>query len=118
MTPIPGYDNRFKRIDFPELGSDVYVTIRNPKTMAPSKLRPEGVQLDAQGNPANEDEAEAAMYGVMAALVRDWHVYDATSDDDDQPLLKLPATVEEITKLPLEILKKLSAELGAAVNPD
>lgn len=114
---MPGYDNRFKRIDFPELGDDVYVTIRNPKTMAPSKLRPEGIKLDAQGNPVNEDEAEIAMYGVMAALVRDWRVYDATSDEDDQPLLELPATVESIGKLPLEILKRLSSELGAAVNP-
>lgn len=114
---MPGYNNRFKRIDFPELGDDVFVTIRNPKTLPPQKMQPEGVQLDAQGNPVDEDAAEKAMYAVMATLVRDWLVYDASSDEDDQPLLTLPATAESIGKLPLEILRALGAEIRSVVNP-
>jgi hypothetical protein len=114
---MPGYDNRFKRLDFPDLGPDVYVTMRNAKTMAPSQLRPEGIPLGPDGNPLDDNEAERAMHAVLAKLVRDWHVYDATSDEDEQPLLGLPATDDDIRRLPLEILKKMTAELGAAANP-
>lgn len=114
---MPGYDNRFKRVDFPDLGSGVYVMMRNPKTMPPSRLRPEGIALDAQGNPVNEAEAEKAMYKVLAALVHDWHVYDATSDADEQPVLDLPATSDSMEKLPLEIINKLASELANATNP-
>lgn len=115
---MSGYDNRFKRIDFPDLGEDVYVTIRNPKTLPPSKLKPEGIRLDASGNPLNEDEAESAMYAVLATLVRDWRVYDASSDADDQPLLELPATANSVGRLPLAIINKIANELAAAVNPN
>lgn len=117
MVQIPGYDNRFKRIDFPELGDGVYVTLRNPKTLPPSKMQPEGIQLNSDGNPVNEEDAERAMLAVIARLVRDWHVYDASSDEDDQPLLTLPATVESMECLPLEILKRLGEEIRLAVNP-
>lgn len=114
---MPGYDNRFKRIDFPELGSDVFVTIRNPKTMPPSMLRPEGVALDANGNPLDEVEAEKAMYRVLATLVRDWNVYDASSDADEQPLLPLPATADSVERLPLAIINRVATELADAANP-
>lgn len=114
---MPGYDNRFKRIDFADLGEGVFVTIRNPKTVPPSMLRPEGISLDAGGNPVNEEQAEHAMYKVLANLVRDWHVYDATSDDDEQPVLGLPATASSVEKLPLEIINRIAAELSAATNP-
>lgn len=115
---MSGYDNRFRRMDFPDLGEGIYVTIRNPKTLPPSKLKPEGIRLDASGTPLNEDEAESAMYKVLASLVRDWHVYDASSDDDDQPLLELPATADAVGRLPLEIINRIAAELASAVNPD
>jgi hypothetical protein len=118
MVQISGYDNRFKRIDFPELGADIYVTIRNPKTQPPSKLKPEGIRLDEAGNPVDEDEAEVAMYKVLATLIRDWHVYDASSDEDEQPLLPLPATAEAVGLLPMEIINKIANELAAAVNPN
>lgn len=115
---MPGYDNRFKRIDFPELGEDVFITIRNPKTLPPSMMRPEGIRVDAAGNPVDEEETERAMYAVIAKLVRDWHVYDASSDEDEQPLLMLPATADKIGQLPLVILKALGNEIQVAVNPN
>lgn len=115
---MPGYDNRFKRIDFPELGEDVFITIRNPKTLPPSMMRPEGIRVDAAGNPVDEEETERAMYAVIAKLVRDWHVYDASSDEDEQPLLTLPATADKIGQLPLVILKALGNEIQVAINPN
>jgi hypothetical protein len=115
---MAGYDNRFKRIDFPALGSDIYVTIRNPKTLPPNKLRPEGIALDMNGNPKNESEAEQAMYAVLAKLIQDWHVYDASSEEDEQPVLPLPATPEAIGKLPMEIINKVATELASAANPN
>ncbi len=114
---MPGYDNRFKRIDFADMGADVYVVIRNPKTMPPSMIRPEGVTMDANGNPVNEEQAEKAMYQVLATLIRDWRVYDATSDAEDQPLLELPATAASVGRLPLGIINRIASELGEATNP-
>ena len=46
---MPGYDNRFKTISFDDLGSGLWVTIRNPKTMPPGKLRPNDIPLDGNG---------------------------------------------------------------------
>lgn len=118
MIPIPGYDNRFKRIDFPELGDGIFVTIRNPKTLPPKKLRPEGIALDASGNPKNEEEAEQAMYVVLAKLIQDWHVYDASSEEMEQPLLPLPATADLVSRLPMDIINKIANELASAANPN
>lgn len=117
LVPIPGYDNRFKRLDFNDLGEGVFVTIRNPKTVPPSMLRPEGISMDAAGNPTNEAQAERAMYKVLANLVRDWYVFDATSDEDEQPVLGLPATADSVEKLPLEIINRIASELALATNP-
>lgn len=114
---MAGYADRFKTLTFDELGDELWITIRNPKTVPPSKLRPESIPLDASGNPINPEQAELQMYDVMAALIKDWHVYDATSDEDDQPVLPLPATAESIAKLPLGIILAISRELEGALSP-
>lgn len=114
---MPGYDNRFKTISFDDLGPGLWVTIRNPKTMPPARLRPNDIPVDGNGNPLNPEQAEFEMYRVLATLVKDWHLYDATSDDDDQPVLPLPATAELVACLPLGVINKMAEELAAATNP-
>lgn len=114
---MPGYANRFITIQFPQLGDDLWVTIRNPKTLAPDTLRPADIPVDAAGNPLNPAQAETEMYRVLSSLVKDWHVYDATSDADDQPVLELPATPDLIRKLPVEIINRIAEELAGGVNP-
>ena len=118
---MAGYANRLITIQFPELaeGDDkIYVTIRNPKRVPPSELRGRDVAMDAAGNPLDSEDAELAGYEVIAKLIVGWHVYDATSLEDDQPLLGLPATPESVAKLPLEIVNRIGETLGNAVSPD
>jgi hypothetical protein len=74
--------------------------------------------MDAAGNPIDPEDAERAGYEVMAKLIVGWRVYDATSLDDNQPLLDLPATPESVAKLPLEIVNKIGETLGRAVDAD
>lgn len=107
-------------IQFPELaeeGDKIYVTLRNPKRVPPHELRGREVVMDAAGNPVDLEDAERAMYEVMAKLVVGWRCYDATSVEDDQPLLGLPATPESVAKLPLDIVNKIGETLGNAVDP-
>lgn len=114
---IPGYADRTVTLYFQDLGPEIYVTLRNPKTMSPTALRPRDIPLDANGVPVNQEEAEAAMYEMLAALVKDWCVYDATSDAEDQPRLTLPATSDLIRKLPMSIITGITEKLAEAVNP-
>lgn len=114
---MPGYDNRFVTLKFPALGEGVFVTIRNPRVMPASMLRPEDIAMDANGQPVYPEEAERATNVMVAKLVRDWHVYDATSDEDEQPVLDLPATPESVAKLPLSIYLAIAEEVGKAANP-
>jgi hypothetical protein len=117
LVPIAGYADRTVTLNFPDLGPEIYVTLRNPKTMAPGALRPRDIAMGPDGLPLNPDDAEAAMYDMLATLVRDWCVYDATSDLDDQPRLPLPATPEMMRMLPMSIITTITEELSKAVNP-
>lgn len=114
---MPGYAERFKTIHFPELGDDLWVTIRNPKTMPPSALKTPDIVMGPDGMPVDEDKAEAEMYKLIASLVKSWRLYDATSDDDDQPVLPLPATAELVAKLPVAVFNKIVTEMSLATNP-
>lgn len=108
-----GYANTKIRLDFPDLSEDddpIYVVIRNPRTVPGPQLIAEEVP-DGSPNEAYLD----ASFAVMARLVSDWHVYDGTVDDGAP--LELPATVEAMRKLPMEITVRLSDEIGAVTNP-
>jgi hypothetical protein len=105
---MAGYLNRVIPLEFPELGgvdedgnAIVWVKIRNPRTMPMDHLAP-----DVQGG----DQALARQ--IAANLIRDWHVWDATSDEDEPPLLGLPATPELVAKLPMEVAARISEEVG------
>lgn len=104
-------------LQFGELGYDVYVTLRNPKVLPPDFIRPKDIPVGPDGMPLNPADAENEMYAIISRLIRDWCVYDATSDDDNQPRLPLPATPELIRKLPMMIITKITEELAKAVNP-
>lgn len=112
---MPGYSNRTIRFDFPELSEDgdpIHVVIKNPKHMPAGELIPEGVDENTSAT-----ESLQHIYPVVARLVKAWHVYDGTSDDDDLPPLGLPATAELVAKLPFPILNKISEALKEVVSP-
>ena len=114
-----GYANRLKRLDFPDLSEPddpIFVVIRNPKTLSGAQLVVDQVDLDADGRPTDLEQAKRASYGLLASLIRDWHVYDATVDEDP-PLLGLPAQPDDIDRLPAEIAMAIAAEVNQITNP-
>lgn len=117
---MAGYANRSIKLPFPDLsepGDEVYVSIRNPRIVPPGELRGRDVALDENGQPVNPAEAEQAMYETLAKLVVSWHVYDGSDTGDDQALLPLPATAENVGKLPMEIINRIAEEVKEAGNP-
>ncbi|MFD0405621.1 hypothetical protein [Kitasatospora sp. NPDC127116] len=111
---MAGYANRVITLDFPDLtepdAEPIRVVMRNPKTVPSQELMP-----DAPDN-ATTSEAFQAGLAILAKLVIGWHVYDATSLDDDQPPLPLPATAELVAKLPMEIQNRMAAEISAVTG--
>lgn len=107
---MAGYAKRTITIDFPELTEDgdepIRVVIRNPKIVPWHELATRDVPALPNGQP-DTDATIKALYEVIARLIVDWHVYDATSNEDDQPPLGLPATEELVGKLPKEITQKI-----------
>ncbi|BFP50030.1 hypothetical protein KCMC57_63980 (plasmid) [Kitasatospora sp. CMC57] len=102
---MSGYAGRLITLDFPELteegGAPVRVVIRNPKTLPWHELiAPDTTEEGAVGTLK-------ASYEVIARVVTAWTVYDATSNDEQQPLLGLPATPELVAKLPRPITERI-----------
>lgn len=115
---MPGYLNRFIDVDFSEYGDGCYVRIHNPKIVPQSMLEPKKrLELDANNKPVDRDASVAASREVLAGLVKDWKIYDATCLEDEQPLLSLPATPEMIAKLPLSVFVQLQKIVNDAI-PD
>jgi hypothetical protein len=112
------YANALVRLEFPDLSEEndlIFVTIRNPKTVSADKLTPADVPNGPDGQPDQAGVVEGT-YKVMADLIVDWHVYDATSNDDSDPL-PLPATQAQIHTLPMEIVTRIANEFGKVITP-
>jgi hypothetical protein len=108
------YANPTTRFDFPDLSEDgdlIYVTIKNPKTVPLDQITPADAPVGPDGTP-DEGAAKAATYDVIARLVTDWHVYDATLGEDDSPPLGLPATIDTVRTLPMEITTTIMKSIG------
>lgn len=121
------YGTLFPRIEFPELtpeGADlVWVEIRNPGMMPPAALEEArgamvDVEVDDQGRPVDEAKAAPAVYGMLAKMIRKWHVYDVMADDDPLPLLPSPPRTAEVVKqAPGAILQKIMELVKALQDP-
>ncbi|MDI5965718.1 hypothetical protein [Streptantibioticus silvisoli] len=134
---MSGYNNRFVLLTFPELGEKVSVLLRNPKLQPPNDLTPEDVPVDADGEPVDQKDAERAVYKMVAGLIVDWRVYDASAsgetpaidldaDDLDAQMAALEAadqvrldkvTPENVARLPMAILNRISEEIGRVADP-
>ncbi len=110
------YLNRTIRLEFPELGPDVWVAIHNPMLMPSSRLQSDiDIALDANGRPVDSKQAVDASFDIAAKLIASWNVYDPF-DETDTPL-ELPATIEKLRLLPMSITLKISEIVGKALNP-
>lgn len=124
---MAGYANRVVTIHFPDLaedGDDVFVVLRNPKTVALSKLdTSQALATNADGTVV-EAEAAAAGYRLLARLIIGGRLYDATMDEVDsdgnpldQPLLTYPLSVEQAMTLPVDIINGIFKRINEAQNP-
>jgi hypothetical protein len=122
---MPGYANRLVYRDYPNLGDDIRVIMRNPKLMTTDELSGDNVEINpVTGLPVDMQAAKWSMYGTVAKLIVGWTVFDATApmvDEDlteiDQPALPMPATAENVAKLPSAILGDLVNVVKEALNP-
>ncbi|MGW5477712.1 hypothetical protein [Streptomyces sp. NPDC004008] len=133
---MSGYNNPYVLLQFPELGDDVSVLMKNPQLLPPDALTPEDVAMDADGKPVDNQAANEAGYKMMAGIIVAWKVYEAfnTSDalnvdpDADPAALyeSLSAgtptrlgkvTPENVGRLPMVILKRIMEEIGRVVDP-
>lgn len=134
---MAGYNNPYVLLQFPELGDDVSVLMRNPQLLPPSEVTPKDVPLDDRGQPLDPQQAQEAMYEVFARVIVAWKVYDASEpaalelgDDvdpvalfeslgavqDPQPRLG-PVTVENIGRMPLRIINRVMEEISRVADP-
>jgi hypothetical protein len=125
-----GYANTVVHMDFSDLSEDpvgdpIWISVRNFKMMSPGELAPRDIPLDADGKPIDPEQAQQAMYEVLAKTIIGWRVYDANSLEVDPetgtPLpmrrLESPPTPARVACLPVEIINRLSDEMAKAVNP-
>jgi hypothetical protein len=127
LPPGVTYGTLFPRIEFPELtpeGADmVWVEIRNPGMMPPAALEDArgamaDVEVDDQGRPVDEAKAAPAVFGMLAKMIRKWHVYDVMADDDPLPVLPSPPRTAEVVKqAPSAILQRLMEVITALKDP-
>lgn len=131
------YTNPYVLLEFPDLGDDVSVLIKNPQLMPPDALSPEDVPLDDKGMPVNPQDGLNASYKVMAGLIVAWKVYEVFNPDDgsldinpdDDPadvLARLGAgtqqrfgkvTPDAVGRLPMAIITRIMEEVQRVTNP-
>lgn len=104
---MSGYTNRIIRTEYPDLGDKVYVEYRNPRTASSGDLSPD--------DNTNLSQRQAS-FAIIARLMRNWCVYDATVDDDDPPELDGPATPEMVAKMPFVITNDILSAVAAALR--
>ena len=131
---MSGYTNPYVLLEFPNLGDDVSVLIRNPQLMPPAQLQPRDVPLDEHGQPVDQEAARLASYEVMERLIVAWKVFEAFGDEvevaedadpaelferltagDPKRLGKI--NTDNIGRLPLAILNRIGEEVGRVADP-
>jgi hypothetical protein len=131
-----GYSNPYVLLEFPDLGDDVSVLMRNPQLLAPAEITPEDVPVDDKGQPLDSQDAQKAMYKVFGRVIVAWKVYDAAlqmpldvgEDADPVALFKSlgegneqprigAITEENIARLPMRIINRIMEEIGHVADP-
>lgn len=112
------YTNRTIRLDFPELGDDIWVVINNPLLMPISYLQSNvDIKLDENNRPTEPSQAVDASLDIASRMVLSWNVYDPMDTSEEPVPFEMPATVEKLRRLPLIIVTKISEIVGKALNP-
>lgn len=104
---MSGYADRIVRREYPDLGEKVFVEYRNPKTVSADILLP------ADSNNLTHRQV---MYLIISKLLRNWFVYDGSSDDDEPQQLDAPVTPEMVGKMPFVIVRELMEDITEAIQ--
>jgi len=129
---MPGYATPVITRHFPELvedGDDVWVTIRNPRLMAPGEMlsTADGVQTGPDGEVQDLGVASRASFKLAAKLIIGWRMYDATFipqlDPQGEPVPGAAAALlppvpgpADVAKAPMAVFNWLGEQM-ATVNP-
>jgi hypothetical protein len=112
---VAGLKDRFITIKFPELTEEgqpeLYVTIRNPR-LVPLDWLTSKVPSDANGSPLDPDMAMLEGYERIARLITGLRMYDAEDPAEDQALLEMPVTSDEVRKFPIVVSTRLAKEMA------
>jgi hypothetical protein len=123
---MAGYLNRFIDLPFPDLGGEdpetgaavVWVRIRNPRLIPVDHLmaKTTRVKVGPDGQPVEVDLKAQETYERMSNLIVAGYVWDALSLDEEPPLLPMPPSPDDVSKMPITILNSIGEELIKA-NP-
>ncbi|MFI2078463.1 hypothetical protein [Streptomyces triculaminicus] len=133
---MSGYTNPYVLLQFPDLGDDVSVLMRNPQLLPPGDITPEDVAVDASGQPTDPRAAQEAMYRVFARVIVAWKVYDPNGtklpevgpdadpvalyeqlrESGGQPRLG-DITAENVARLPMRITNRIMEEISRVADP-
>lgn len=124
---------QLKTIYYPELGTDIWVNIRNPMLMPQSFLVPKRkVAVDEEGRPLDVHKAFESTLEIVAALITGWSMYDVFDISDHPDQLPVPeqmkfdhdddekksdAWVALMKKVPGPVTEAISGFITAARNP-
>ncbi|MFD9564343.1 hypothetical protein [Streptomyces sp. NPDC059994] len=134
---MSGYTTPYVLLQFPDLGDDVSVLMRNPQLLPPSEITPEDVPVDDKGEPLDSNAAQQAMYKVFARVIVAWKVYDACAQtgpdlgEDADPValfeslsesqdtqVRLGAiTVDNISRMPVRVINKVMETIAQVADP-
>jgi hypothetical protein len=112
-------DDDGKPIVLPNLGKDIWITIRNPMLMPQSLLMPkQDVQMKEDGTPVDRNEALQAGAEVVAGLIVDWSLTDIMDLSDDARVLPLPTNADVLrNQVPVVVGDMIATVLARARNP-
>lgn len=125
QVPQGGYAQRITRIPMDEFRlegqPELWVEMRNPGLLAPDTIEEitkglSGVTVDDKGEPTTSGDTRVILE-TMGRLLRRWCMWDATSDDDQPPMLPEAVTVEMLGKAPIGVLGALGKAFRELQNP-
>lgn len=126
---MAGFANRVTRLMFPDLTEkgepELFLVIRNTRTMTVDELVPGDVPLGPDGQPLDRELSAERSRELIAKLVVAGLMYDATDpgvdpktgEPTDQRLLSFPLTPQTVRCLPIEAIQRINTEIEAAVAP-
>lgn len=108
--------HRKLRKDFPTLGDDVWVEMRNPRMLPMDRLQPQVVIRTLPDGSLDPEHAREVGCQVAAGLVTAWHVFDATDDSDDPRWLE-QINGETFRLLPAPVEIWIGTQMNEATSP-